>query len=82
MMERCEITEEEIMSKQTAAGGWTRKQLEKWGVGEWWPKGQSSPTHGWRRELERRRVQQELAADLTTKLQASVDQAVESNAAK
>ena len=35
MMERCEITEEEIMSKQTAAGGWTKKQLAQWGVP--WP---------------------------------------------
>jgi len=35
MMGRCEITEEEIMSKQTAAGGWTKKQLAQWGVP--WP---------------------------------------------
>jgi hypothetical protein len=53
---------DEVWKARTAKGGWTRKQLEKWGVGEWWPGGQSSPTRGWRRELERQYVKQELEA--------------------
>ena len=44
MMGRCEITEEEIVSKQTAAGGWTRKQLARWGVP--WP----APS-GWKKRI-------------------------------
>lgn len=38
------ITEEEIESKKTAAGGWTKKDLEAWGVP--WP-----PPKGWKRQL-------------------------------
>ena len=38
------ITEEEINSKRTPKGSWTRKQLEEWGIP--WP-----PRHGWKRRL-------------------------------
>jgi hypothetical protein len=38
------ITEEEVMAKQTPAGGWTRAQLEEWGVP--WP-----PPKGWKKGL-------------------------------
>lgn len=38
------ITEEEIEAKKTAAGGWTKKDLEAWGVP--WP-----PPKGWKRQL-------------------------------
>jgi hypothetical protein len=38
------ITLEEILSKQTAKGGWTKKQLALWGVT--WP-----PPKGWKKKL-------------------------------
>lgn len=37
----------EIVRAQTAAGGWTRKTLHKWGVP--WP-----PPQGWKKRLARR----------------------------
>jgi hypothetical protein len=45
-MKRGRVTEEEIMSKQTARGGWTKAQLAEWGIG--WP-----PPKGWKRKLEK-----------------------------
>lgn len=44
-MERRFITEEEVMSQQTPAGGWTRKTLAGWGVP--FPPG-GSPPKGWK----------------------------------
>jgi hypothetical protein len=38
------ITEEEIMAKQTPAGGWTKKQLSLWRVP--WP-----PPKNWKKRL-------------------------------
>jgi hypothetical protein len=40
------ITEEEIEARRTRKGGWTRHQLEEWGVG--WP-----PPKGWKERLLR-----------------------------
>jgi hypothetical protein len=40
------ITEEEIEAGRTPNGGWTRHQLEEWGVG--WP-----PRKGWKERLLR-----------------------------
>jgi hypothetical protein len=39
------VSAEEIESKRTTAGGWTRKQLAEWGVK--WP-----PKRGWKVALE------------------------------
>jgi len=41
------ITESEIMAARTEKGGWTRAQLEEWGV-PWIGK---SPPKGWKRQL-------------------------------
>lgn len=38
------ITAEEIESKKTAKGGWTKKQLAEWGIS--WP-----PVKGWKTAL-------------------------------
>lgn len=43
-MNRVKVTEEEIEAKKTPAGGWTRKDLEAWGVP--WP-----PPKGWKKVL-------------------------------
>jgi hypothetical protein len=42
-------TEKEIDAAKTPAGGWTREQLEKWGVS--WP-----PPKGWRKSLIKKMV--------------------------
>lgn len=39
-----QISEQEIESKKTTLGGWTKKQLEEWGVP--WP-----PPKGWKEKL-------------------------------
>lgn len=39
-----EITEKEILDKQTEKGGWTKKTLAEWGVP--WP-----PPKGWKEAL-------------------------------
>jgi hypothetical protein len=41
------LSRERIEALRTIRGGWTRKQLEEWGI-EWPPK------KGWKRELEKR----------------------------
>ena len=41
---KTQITEDEIMSKRTPNGGWTRRQLAEWGVP--WP-----PPKGWKERL-------------------------------
>jgi hypothetical protein len=41
---KTKISEEEIMSKQTPAGGWTKQQLAHWGVP--WP-----PPNAWKKEI-------------------------------
>lgn len=48
--------EEEIEAAKTANGGWTREQLEKWGVS--WP-----PTKGWKQRLIASRHEKEDDAD-------------------
>jgi hypothetical protein len=66
---------EEVDRARTPKGGWTRKQLAVWNVP--WP-----PPHDWKKDLERAWTKQEMAADLTAKLEASIVQPVEKNAAK
>jgi hypothetical protein len=39
------VSLQKIMSKRTARGGWTAKQLAEWGVP--WP-----PPQGWKRRLQ------------------------------
>lgn len=50
------VTREEVEAARTPAGGWTRAQLEAWGVP--WP-----PPSGWKRRL----VEQEAPPESTTK---------------
>lgn len=45
------VTDEEIRSKQSPAGGWTKSDLAEWGVP--WP-----PPKGWRKRLSHAPVEQ------------------------
>lgn len=44
MKVRLPISEQEILSRRSPAGGWTRKQLAEWGIS--WP-----PRRGWKKRL-------------------------------
>lgn len=47
---RRSITEAEILDKRTPRGGWTKEQLNKWGVP--WPRGKTPPKN-WKCKLLR-----------------------------
>jgi hypothetical protein len=49
---------DQVEKARTPKGGWTKKQLAQWGVP--WP-----PPHGWKKDLERAWIKQELTADIT-----------------
>lgn len=45
------VSRDEIEKHRTQAGGWTKAQLQKWGVP--WP-----PPKGWRKKLEQEGITQ------------------------